>query len=160
MKDAGIDYSCSGAWINEGSTSDLNGNVHHELWHSVLTNILCIKDDSQGSPTNDHAQLSGISLAELTDAFTIFGQSVNSDCLTNSGTCPNANAGRPMGFTLSPDNYSMSSRQLAFIYALDYYIRRGPQFRVWIQNDLAAGDNLLESKYNWIRNSMFQGVEF
>jgi hypothetical protein len=68
--------------------------------------------------------------------------------------------GRCRGFTGHAGNYDAGSRQHSFIYAAYYYFSDGDQLRLWAQQDLSVGDDLLKRKYDWIRQYIFRGVEF
>jgi hypothetical protein len=165
LKPQGSDFSCSGSWLNHGTLGFQGGNVFHEIMHSLLTNILGIRDDGSAGtavpPTQADADRSGIARSDLVDAFGIFGTSTNADCLDNSLTDKCPDTGREPGFTAdNANNYSMSTRQHAFIYAIEAYVAEGANFRSWSQTDLAAGNDLLQRKYNWIRDHVYRGKEF
>ncbi len=118
-----------------------------------------LSDNNNEPPTSIHEIRAGIPLSALTSAFTLFGTRVNADCFGGSGsnTCP---SGRATGFTGEYSNYDVTSRQHSFIGAIRNYFTDGDQMRSWIQQDLQQSDTLLQSKYNWIKDYVFRGIEF
>lgn len=92
------------------------------------------------------------------DAFTLFAQRVNDRRSCQAGT--GSNDRRCRGFTGHSQNYDVTTRQHSFMYPLLYYYARGDQLRQWVQEDLENGDDLLAKKYDWIKQNIFQGVEF
>lgn len=147
---------CNGVWVHRADS--YKANVFHELCHS-LSGSLGFSDKNSEPPTSSHATEIGISLTELSSGFNIFGQNVNGDCISNEAddTCPDT---RATGFTGYANNYDVSTRQHSFIGAMTFYFADGDQFRNWIKDDIAAGDTLLQQKYDWIKKNIFESMQF
>jgi hypothetical protein len=146
LKDSGNLFVCRGAWVNYSSPYM---RVFEELGHYMAAAI-GLSDNNSG-PDTTHAARTGIALAVLENAYDLFAE--------RTGQCGGV-TGRCRGFTGIGDNYDAGSRQHSFIYVAYYYIRDGDQLRTWIAQDVAAGDTLLQRKYNWIKNNIFRGVAF
>jgi|GEM_PF-1514806 len=106
-------------------------------------------------PEAIHQTLSGIPLNELLQADDLFNERTG-QCQSNMMT----STGRCRGFTGIGGNYDMGGREHSWIYTMYYYFSNGDKIREMIADDVCAGDNLLERKYNWVRANIYQGVEF
>jgi hypothetical protein len=150
-------HICSGIWV--GQRSEYNDDIWHELAHTMLSHMFGLSDSNNESPSPTHQQRSGIDLARLQEAYTLFGARIEPDCTSNEpdDNCPDQ---RVAGFTGYGGNYDMSSRQHSVMGTLYYYFTDGDRLRRWVQEDLERGDNLLQRKYDWIRWNIYRGVEF
>lgn len=153
---SGVAFICNGVWLPE--TVNYDWYAFHELTHA-MSGMLGFSDKDNEPPVAINQAWSGLPLAELTKGFTIFGESINPDCLDNTptDTCPDT---RKTGFTNYGDNYDVSTRQHSFIAAFYYYFFDGGAIRDMIDQDLQNMSDLLERKYNWVRDNIFQGQEF
>jgi hypothetical protein len=149
VKPSGTPFFCRGIWFPP-TASYLR--VFEEQGH-YFAQALGLNDDMTG-PTSLNETRSGIALSELQKAYSIFTE--------NIGTCEmTSSAGRCTGFVNAGGyNYDSGSREHSFIYALYDYYSNGATLRVWVQDDLANGSTLLQRKYDWIRDNIYQGIEF
>jgi hypothetical protein len=145
---------CSGAWQRE---TDHYGQIWEEIGHSMAGSFGLFDKDA-AHPNQDNEAMTGIPLSALEEADHIFGQALNDDCNPNQSndTCPNQ---RTPGFTRN-DNYDKSDLQHSFIYPVYSYFFNGNNFRALVDQDLRSGSTLLRQKYDWIKENMYQGVEF
>lgn len=145
FKENGGLYFCQGAFVNLDSKAI---DIYAELGHYMAIALGWI--NSSPGPVQADADRSGIPLSELKKGYDIFTERIN--------TCQ---AGpRCKGFTGYAGNYDNQGREHSFLYAVSFYLDRPEEIRLYIQQDLAQGDNLLLRKYNWIRDNIFRGVEF
>ncbi len=140
------EFICRGLWVGRSSSYI---RIWEELGH-YTTDRLGINDESNG-PTADDASRSGVALTALQTGYTVFGVGVNR-CGTTTTRC--------VGFTGIANNYDATSREHSFVYTVYYYLRDGAQLRAWAASDAAAGNTVLQRKYNWVRDNIFRGVEF
>ena len=135
-------FLCNGSiWI--GQTNDYR-RVFEELGHE-LASALGFSDQGRTTPA-----ISGISSTALADGYKIFSERV--------GTCSGST--RCRGFTGIAGNYDAGSLQHSFLYIIYYYFSDGDTIRTMVSDDLAAKDDLLQRKYNWVKQNIFRGVEF
>ena len=143
-----------GVFIGSGIWHNQHNNYltfWEELGHTTA-GTMGLADAGQGDPP---AQLNadlvnGIPLDALKEAYDLFGER------TGQGKAP----GRYVGFTGHADNYDAGSRQHSFIYVVYYYVSDGDRLRNWIADDLEAGDDLLQRKYDWVKAYIYRGLEF
>ena len=146
-----------GAWVHRDS--EVQDGILHELSHSVLDPILGFVDNGP-PPGPVHATRSGISEAALRQGFQIFGEELIAVC-DNAAPHPDCPANRSRGFVDEAGrNYDQGSRQHAFTGAMRLFVHDGDTLRGYIQDDLNAGHDLLQRKYEWIRLHIFGGQEF
>ncbi|MCZ7546797.1 MAG: hypothetical protein M5R40_26220 [Anaerolineae bacterium] len=138
-------FNCRGAWINHDNTYI---RVWEELGHYMGP---ALGIGTAMSPTQETSDRTGIPLSVLQAGYDLFGEGL-SDCNTPAPRC--------RGFTGIGGNYDAQGREHSFIYTVYYYLSDGDAIRLFIQEDLAAGNNLLQRKYNWVRDVIFRGVEF
>jgi hypothetical protein len=142
---AGGIFVCAGAWQTE---ADSYIRIWEELGHYAAGGMGL--HDNGTAPTAADATLSNLPLSALQEARSLFGE--------RTGTCQ---AGpRCAGFTGIGGNYDAGGRQHSFIYTLYFYVHDGDAIRGFIDEDLEDDDDLLQRKYNWVRQWIFRGVEF
>lgn len=139
-------YFCQGVFFNISHDAV---DIYQELGHYMAIAMGCINNGS--GPTQADADRCGISLSRLQEGYEIFSEREHS--------CPRTPP-RCIGFTGYSDNYDVTGREHSFIYTAMFYIDRPQQIREFIQEDLAAGDDLLQRKYDWVKRNIFRGVEF
>ncbi len=139
-------FNWRGAWIN--TSSDYLG-VWEEAGHYLAP---ALGFGTTVTPETTASERSGIQLGVLRAGRDIFAQEKWSSCKAVRPRCP--------GFTGHAGNYDTTGVEHSFIYAVYYYISKPELMREFIAADLAAGDDLLQRKYNWIKNNIFKGVEF
>ncbi len=155
---------CSGIW--HYNDSDYR-NFWEEMGHALAGHRLGFHDSGTKKflkdkgkpyyPARENERLTGISRSVLKDGDTLFGKGVRGDRKCYYGTAP---GGRCRGFTGTGGNYDVGTRQHSFIYTVLYYFADGDRLRQLVQDDLSAGVDLLQRKYNWVRDNIFRGVEF
>jgi hypothetical protein len=144
-KPAGGLYICAGVWVDRADSAI---RIWEELGHYVSFPLGI--DNSSSGPEASHAALSGIPLAALQQAHTLFKE--------GTSTCQ---AGpRCRGFTGAGGNYDATGREHSFLYTIYYYLVNAAELRQYVQEDLAVGNDLLKRKYDWVKQNIFRGVEF
>lgn len=82
---------------------------------------------------------------------------------TDVGCCY-GDAARAPGFlgvgSDDTENYDNTTDEHSWLYALLYYFKNPGTFRSLAQTDAQNGNNLLQNKYNWMRDVIYNGVEF
>ncbi len=145
LKEKGGIFNCGGAWINQ---DDKHIRIWEELGHYFSP---ALGFGTVMSPTEETATRTGIALDELQDGHSLFKAETGS-CQTASPRCT--------GFTGIGGNYDVDGIEHSFIYVIYFYLNRGDELRTFIQEDLAKDSSLLLNKYDWVKNNIFNGVEF
>jgi hypothetical protein len=154
IKETGGIFICSGLWVNQ---ADDYRRIWEELGHTTAS-ALGFNDNDTELPDSTNVALTGIPLSDLLDGFDIFGEHVNAGQTCEAGTAP---GNRCRGFTGVGGNYDVGTRQHSFMYVIFfYYFADGGQLREWMWDDLDHGVTLLQEKYEWGREHIFNGVEF
>ena len=148
IKPGGGIFIASGAFMNRDSDSI---RFWEELGHSFATLL------GMGSslPSAGLAAEAGLGLTAMQDGWRLFQQSAGNSCPRGRST-----SGRCRGYTGIANNYDTDGRQHSMIYVVYYYLTNGDLLRQLVQEDLAAGDDLLDRKYDWVRDNVFGGVEY
>lgn len=139
-------YFCRGIWIGDNNSAI---RIFEELGH-YASQAMGIGDDSP-APGSVNATRTGIALSALNTAFDLYNEG-RSSCDRSVPRCT--------GFTGIASNYDATSREHSFLYVVYYYLLDGAQLRSWVDEDLDAGSDLLQRKYNWVKTNLFRGVEF
>lgn len=124
----------------------------HEMAHRTLTTVGIWNAGADHANPNLMDDL--IPPAVTADANALFREG------TGTKTCPSgaAASGRCRGFCTN-DPYERDT-QHSFIYVLEAYLLDGDGLRDLIWDDLRAGSDLLQRKYDWVRRHVFGGAEF
>lgn len=138
-------FVCGGAWVGRDGSAF---TFWEELGHYAASNMGL--QVNQPGPTAADASRVNISLGALQTAYSLFTE--------RTGTCPTDP--RCRGFVGYAGNYESTSREHSFLYLVSYYVQKGTTLRSLISQDLAAGDNLLQRKYNWAKENLFRGLEY
>ncbi|MCC6806434.1 MAG: hypothetical protein IT381_03335 [Deltaproteobacteria bacterium] len=104
-------------------------------------------------PLQQQVTISGIPLATLRAGHNLFFERVLQCSAANAAgvRCP--------GFAGIAGNYDNNSRDHSFIYVVYMYIKDPVALRGFVAEDLGTGDDLLQRKYNWVKDNIFRGVE-
>jgi len=146
-------YVCQGVW---NQVSDPYLDLWQEVGHYVVGQFFGLSDAGSVAPTSLALPPNGPSLAAYTEAAALFGARVGANCANSTMD----GAGRCRGFTGFANNYDSGSIQHSFIYVWYFYFVDGDRLRGFVAADLAVGDDLLNRKYNWIRDHIYRGEEF
>lgn len=124
----------------------------HEMAHRTLTTVGIW--NAGASPANPNLMNDLIPPAVTAGANALFREG------TGTKECPGgaAASGRCRGFCTN-DPYERDT-QHAFTYVLEEYLRDGDGLRDLVWDDLRAGSDLLQRKYDWVRHHVFGGAEF
>lgn len=144
IKNSGGIFNCAGAWVNQDNDYI---SIYEELGHYMAP---ALGFGNNLTPTQETANRTGIPLSKLEEGYDLFG---------DIGPCADL-SNRCAGFTGISNNYDRTGREHSFMYTIYYYVDRGDEIRQFIQEDLAVGDNLLQRKYNWVKENIFRGLEF
>ncbi len=149
LKRKGSIFHCQGAWNNH---TDTEQRIWEELGHYFAAAIgLGSKIGKSKIHRIAAAERSGLSQGSIENGRHIFSIAIRQ--------CPQASP-RCTGFVGVNGNYDNTSLPHSFLYAVQYYIFRGDELRQMILDDLDVGNPLLQNKYNWIRQNLFEGREF
>jgi hypothetical protein len=148
-------FICHGVWVTQ---ADRYIRVWEEFGHS-LGGMLGFHDNPPG-PAQWNEDATGIALADLNEGFNLFGESLGASCPLGVDATAPGNPGRCRGFTGYAGNYDTGTRQHSYMYVIMYYLWNGDLLREWIERDLDVGVDLLQRKYNWIRDHIFHGLEY
>lgn len=145
IKAQGGMFNCRGAWINRDKPYF---GVWEELGHYFGPSL---GFGTAMVPSQSLANITGIPLSTLNEGRLIFSESLTA-CNTPSPRCT--------GFTGIGGNYDAGGVEHSFMYVIYYYLIDGDLLRSFIAEDLLIGNNLLQRKYNWIKNNIFRGIEY
>ena len=145
IKATGGIFNCGGAWINRDNDYI---RVWEEMGHYFSP---ALGLGTAMSPNQELANLTGISLQSLNAGRQLFSEA--------TGSCPGA-VPRCPGFTGHVGNYDNDGVEHSFMYTVYYYLTRGDELRQFIADDLSTGNDLLQRKYNWIKQNIFKGIEY
>ena len=145
-------FFARGIWINRQSDYS---NVFEELGHYMALLMGLTTDNGTPPPppppSLKNAEDTKVPLEELKKAFAIFEENLGAESFE----------GRIAGFlNVANRNYDRGGREHSFLYAAYYYSFKAAEFRQYIQEDLARGNDLLKRKYDWIKKNIFRGIEF
>lgn len=144
IKKSGGIFNCAGAWVNQNNDYI---RIYEELGHYMAP---ALGFGNNLTPTQETANRIGIPLAKLEEGYDLYAESEPCEDLSNRCT----------GFTGYSGNYDRSGREHSFMYTIYYYVDRGDEIRQFIQEDIADGNDLLQRKYNWVKENIFRGLEF
>ncbi len=146
IKDTGGMFNCGGAWINRDKSYI---GVWEEMGHYFTP---ALGFGTSIIPTQASADFTGISLPILTAGRQLFSE--------ETGSCTGMPSPRCTGFTGYGGNYDNGGVEHSFMYTIFYYLTKGDELRQFIVADLATGSDLLQRKYNWIKENIFRGIEY
>ena len=141
IKATGPVFFCAGVWNNR---SDRYIRIYEELGHYMA---IALGLGTYVTPDQAASDRSGIELSVLEAGRSIFTEATSS--------CPMPS--RCPGFIGYADADGVEH---SFIYTMYFYLSRGDDIRQYLQDDLASGNDLLQRKYNWVRDNIFRGIEY
>lgn len=145
IKGSGGLFNWLGAWIREDSRAI---NVWEETGHYAAPSL---GFGTSLGVSAESAERTGIEETVLQIGASLFREN----------TCwPCPSAPRRTGFTGISNNYDATGSEHSFIYTVYHYLERPAVVRQFVQEDLAGGDDLLQQKYEWVRDHIFGGIEF
>lgn len=150
IKRSGGLFVCDGAWI-------LRDNSYIKIWEETGHYLVLALGLEKGQyEFGDFAtKLTGLPIAVIDEGRSLFSEGLG----YQTGVCEPGGSRCP-GFTGYGGNYDSGSLSHSFIYTMYYYLTKGDELRQFILDDYYQGNDLLYRKYNWIKENIFNGIEY